>query len=45
MLPIELPMTHRQVGIITLKKRTLSPLAERFIETVHEVAKSLAKKC
>jgi DNA-binding transcriptional LysR family regulator len=27
-LPVELPTTHQQTGIITLKNRTLSPLAQ-----------------
>jgi DNA-binding transcriptional LysR family regulator len=42
-LPVELPTTHRKIGIITLKKRTLSPLAELFIECAREVAKPWAK--
>jgi DNA-binding transcriptional LysR family regulator len=42
-LPVELPTTRRKIGIITLKKRTLSPLAELFIECAREVAKPLAK--
>ena len=42
-LPVELPTTHRQIGIITLKNRTLSPLAQLFIEHAREVAKVLAK--
>ena len=37
-LPVELPTTHRQIGIITLKNRTLSPLARLFIECAREVA-------
>ena len=41
-LPVELPGTQRQTGIVTLKNRTLSPLAQRFIETAREVAKPLA---
>jgi DNA-binding transcriptional LysR family regulator len=41
-LPVELPTTHRQIGIITLKNRTLSPLAKLFIEHAREVAKSIA---
>ena len=32
-----------QVGIVTLKNRTLSPIARLFIEQAHEVAKPLAK--
>jgi DNA-binding transcriptional LysR family regulator len=43
-LPVELPTTHRQVGIITLKNRTLSPLAQRFIECAREVAKPLVRR-
>jgi DNA-binding transcriptional LysR family regulator len=43
-LPIELPMTQRSVGIITLKKRTLSPLAQLFIECAREVAKPLSRR-
>jgi len=44
LLPVEFPTTtHGQTGIMTLKNRTLSPLAQRFIECAREVAKSLAK--
>jgi DNA-binding transcriptional LysR family regulator len=42
-LPVELPTKHRHIGIITLKNRTLSPLALLFIERVREVAKSLTQ--
>jgi len=42
MLPVELPTTHRQIGIVTLKNRTLSPLAQIFIECAREIAKALA---
>jgi DNA-binding transcriptional LysR family regulator len=42
-LPVELPTPHRQTGIVALKNRTLSPLAQRFIETAREVAKPLAR--
>lgn len=42
-LPIELSSTDSQTGIVTLKNRTLSPLAQRFIETAREVAKPLTK--
>src|SRR5262245_24915312 len=42
-LPVELPMTRRQIGIITLKNRTLSPMGRLFIECAREVAKLLAK--
>jgi DNA-binding transcriptional LysR family regulator len=42
-LPIDLPMTRRPVGIVTLKNRTISPLARLFIDRAHEVARPLAK--
>ena len=42
-LPVELPTTRRQIGIITLKNRTLSPLAQLFIQCAREVARPLAK--
>jgi DNA-binding transcriptional LysR family regulator len=43
LLPVELPMTQRSIGIVTLKNRTLSPLAQLFIKTAREVAKPLQK--
>jgi hypothetical protein len=42
-LSVELPTTHRQIGIVTLKNRTLSPLAQIFIECARDIAKPLAK--
>jgi len=42
-LPIELPIVRVSVGIVTLKNRTLSPVARLFIEHTREVAKSMAK--
>jgi DNA-binding transcriptional LysR family regulator len=42
-LPVDLPTTRRQIGIITLKNRTLSPLAQVFIECARDVARPLAK--
>ena len=36
-LPIKLPVQPRPVGIVTLKNRTLSPVARLFIECVHRV--------
>jgi DNA-binding transcriptional LysR family regulator len=42
-LPIDLPMTRSPVGIVTLKNRTLSPVAQLFIKHAREVAKPLAK--
>lgn len=43
-LPVELPTTRRQMGIITLKNRTLSPLAQLFIACAREIAGPLAKR-
>jgi DNA-binding transcriptional LysR family regulator len=40
-LPIDLP-THGSIGIVTLKDRTLTPVAELFIECARAVAKPLA---
>jgi LysR substrate binding domain len=42
-LPVELPTTHRPIGIITLKNITLSSPAQLFIKCVREVAKPLAE--
>jgi DNA-binding transcriptional LysR family regulator len=44
MLPIELPTTQREIGTITLKNRTLSPLAQRFIECAREIAGPLVEQ-
>jgi DNA-binding transcriptional LysR family regulator len=41
-LPVELPTTHRQIGVVTLKNRTLGPIARLFIEQTRDVAKALA---
>ena len=41
-LPLELPFGRWPVAIITLKNRTLTPAAERFIECARNVAKSLS---
>jgi DNA-binding transcriptional LysR family regulator len=43
-LPVELPTTLRQIGVLTLKNRTLSPLAQLFVECARQVAKPLAQK-
>jgi len=42
-LPVELPTTHRPVGVITLKDGVLSPLAQIFLDCAREIAKPLAK--
>jgi hypothetical protein len=43
-VPVELPTTRRQMGIITLKNRTLSPLAQIFIEHARDIAEPLARR-
>jgi DNA-binding transcriptional LysR family regulator len=44
LLPVELPMTQRSIGIITLKNRTLSPLAQLFIDCARQIAKPLSRR-
>jgi LysR family pca operon transcriptional activator len=41
-LPIHLPQTERPVGIVTLKNRTLTPVAQLFIDCARAAAKPLA---
>jgi DNA-binding transcriptional LysR family regulator len=41
-LPIELPIPPRPVGIVTLKNRTVSPLAQLFIDCARKMSKPLA---
>jgi DNA-binding transcriptional LysR family regulator len=43
-LPISLPTTRRPIGAISLKARTLSPVARLFIDCAHEVAKALPRQ-
>jgi len=43
-LPVKQAFARVPVGIVTLKNRTLSPLAQLFIDSAREVAKPLAKK-
>jgi hypothetical protein len=40
-LPIELPIQRYPVAIVSLKNRTISPVAKLFIECAHEIAKPL----
>lgn len=40
-LPIDLPIPPRPVGIVTLKNRTLSPLAALFIDCARRLSKPL----
>ena len=42
-LPIELPMTTRPLALVTLKNRTLNPLAELFRDAAREAAIRLRK--
>ena len=42
-LPIQLPSRPWPIMVVTLKNRTLSPVAERFIACAHEVAKSMVR--
>lgn len=42
-LPVELPMRRVPNGIITLKNRALSPVAQLFIEHAREVARTRAR--
>jgi DNA-binding transcriptional LysR family regulator len=41
-LPVNLPMARRPNGIITVKNRALSPVAQLFIDCAREIAKPLA---
>ena len=43
-LPIELQHARVPIGIVTLKHRTLGPVAQLFIENAREVAKPLTKR-
>jgi LysR family pca operon transcriptional activator len=43
-LPVDLPIPRAPIGIVTLKNRTLNPVAQLFVEYAREVAKPLAKK-
>jgi DNA-binding transcriptional LysR family regulator len=43
-LPVDLPIAPVPVGIVTLKNRTLSPVAQLFIDSAREVAKPLARR-
>jgi DNA-binding transcriptional LysR family regulator len=42
-LPLRLPAVHLAAGIITVKNRTLRPLAKLFIDCAREVARPMAK--
>jgi len=42
-LPIELPRWHLPVSIISLKNRTLSPMAQLFVDRIRELSKPLIR--
>jgi hypothetical protein len=42
-LPVDLANARGTIGLIALKNRTLSPLAELFIKTTRAIVKPLAK--
>ena len=42
-LPVELPVRPGPVGVMTIRNRTLSRVAQTFIEHFREVAKQLGK--
>jgi DNA-binding transcriptional LysR family regulator len=42
-LPVLLPTARQWIYLVTLKKRTLSPLAQRFIDCVREITKPQTK--
>ena len=42
-LPIKLPKWHVPTCVVALKDRTLSPIAQLFIDCLHELAKPLVK--
>ena len=43
-LPAKLASRRIEIGIITVKKRTLSPLAELFIECARDVTQSISDR-
>jgi DNA-binding transcriptional LysR family regulator len=43
-LPVDLPTTRQPIGVIRLRNRTLSPVAELFISNAREIAKTLGTK-
>jgi DNA-binding transcriptional LysR family regulator len=43
-LPIKFSIQPNPVGVVTLKNRTLSPVAQRFIDCARQVVTSLAER-
>ena len=42
-LNVKLPIVNGPIGILTLKRRTLSPVAQLFIDCAHEAAEPLVR--
>jgi DNA-binding transcriptional LysR family regulator len=42
-LPVDLPANQVSLGVVTLKNRTLSPVVERFLACVREVAADVTR--
>jgi DNA-binding transcriptional LysR family regulator len=43
-LPVDIPKVGRPIGILTLKNRTLSPVAQLFVAAVRDVASSISRQ-
>jgi DNA-binding transcriptional LysR family regulator len=43
-LSVDIPKAGRPIGILTLKNRTLSPVAELFVAAVRDVASSISRR-
>jgi len=43
-LPVNFARPTWQVGIVTLKKRTISPVGQTFIDSIREVARLTTKR-
>src|SRR5262245_10730228 len=43
-LPVELPGTQHQVAIVSLKKRSVAPATQRFVEALRALTKPIANK-
>jgi DNA-binding transcriptional LysR family regulator len=43
-LPVKLAIQPGPVGIVTLKNRTINPVAQRFIDCAREFIKALGKE-
>jgi hypothetical protein len=43
-LPVDLPVPETAISLVALKDRTLSPVAQLFVDWTHEFTRSLATK-